>query len=117
MTTWIYHKPQGRADLPPAVLHLEPSLVETLGTRQAELLLRARKSEGGILVLTHERSSNRDRMAARRLVERGLLSGPNWTGSIRNWRGQQLARNFTGLYVYTLTSRGRTAWLRVKEAG
>lgn len=113
MTTWVYWPPLGPVD--PMTDPAELRGMETLGARQAQLLLRARKSEGGLLVLTHDRSSNRDRMAARRLVERELLSGPNWTGGIRNWRGRTLARNVTGLYVYTLTSRGRSCWLRVKE--
>lgn len=117
MTTWLYHGPDGWSGPKEKSLHALLQLsVETLGVRQAQLLLRARKSAAGILVLTHERSSNAERMAARRLVQRELLAGPNWTGSIRNWRGQQVARNVTGLYVYTLTSRGRSCWVRVKEA-
>lgn len=104
MTTWVYHGPDGWSgpkEKSAAVLGIP---VETLGARQAQLLLRARKSQGGLLVLTHDRASNRDRMAARRLVERELLGGPNYLGPVRD-----------GLYVYTLTSRGRSCWLRVKE--
>lgn len=103
MTTWVYHPPaNAQTPAPPGCARLEGA--ETLGARQAQLLLRARKSQGGLLVLTHDRASNRDRMAARRLVERELLGGPNYLGPARD-----------GLYVYTLTSRGRSCWVRVKE--
>ncbi|HEU5282855.1 MAG TPA: hypothetical protein VFU53_03505 [Burkholderiales bacterium] len=80
-------------------------LIETVGARQAELLLRARSSSTGTLVLPHNRERDTERSAARRLVLRGLLRAPNAMGSPR----------FGYLYFYGLTERGRTAWLRVKS--
>jgi hypothetical protein len=78
---------------------------EKVGATQLDLMLKARESSGGTMVLTHDRASNRERMAARRLVERGLLAGPNYMGNSVIGR----------IYVYTLTERGRTCWLRVKR--
>lgn len=84
-------------------------LTETVGARQLELLLRARSSSTGTLVLPHNRERDTERSAARRLVLRGLLHAPNamtagaWSNERRCW-----------LYFYGLTERGRTAWLRVK---
>jgi hypothetical protein len=78
---------------------------ETVGAREAELLMRARESSSQGIVLTHGRGKieNRERMAARRLIARGLLTEPNaFGGPGVGW-----------LYRYTLTLRGRMCWLRV----
>jgi hypothetical protein len=86
-----------------------------MGPTQLKLMLRAREGQG-TLVLTHDRRSNRERMAARRLAERGLLLEPNYTGLVRNWRGQTVADGRApGVYVYTLTKRGAQCWLRAKK--
>ncbi len=94
-------------------------LTETVGARQAVVLLRARRAVSGQVVLTHGRSQSAERLAAHRLVERGLLSGPNFVGmaaGVRSWRGAPV-RPASGLYVYMLTERGRKCWIRVKEQG
>jgi hypothetical protein len=83
--------------------------VEVVGARQLALMLRARRSAelttSAALYLVHDRASNRERMAARRLVERGLLSAPYCVGNAHVGRG----------YVYALTERGRSCWLRAKS--
>jgi hypothetical protein len=74
--------------------------MERVGWTQAQLMIKAKIAPSGTLVLLHDRASNRQRMAARRLVGRGLLAGPNYRG---------------GMHFYTLTERGRTCWLRARE--
>jgi hypothetical protein len=85
-----------------------------IGPTQLELLRKAGESSGGTVLLTHERAGNKQRMAARRLVERGLLAGPalmgGGKGTYRETRGRDLY-----LYIYTLTERGRDCWLKVKR--
>lgn len=105
---WLYYTPnQKRPQV--GVERLDGALIEAVGARQAELLLRARSSSTGTLVLPHNRERDTERSAARRLVLRGLLHAPNamtagaWSNERRCW-----------LYFYGLTERGRTAWLRVK---
>ncbi len=94
-------------------------LTEAVGARQAVVLLRARRAKSGQVVLTHGRAQSAERLAALRLVERELLSGPNFVGmarGVRHWRGAPV-RAASGLFVYTLTARGRECWIRVKEQG
>ncbi len=77
------------------------SEVERVGPREYAILTQGRKRFGIFFVLRHGRSGNADRLAARRLIARGLLRGPY---SIR-----------TGPYYhYQLTERGRECWLLVK---
>lgn len=78
--------------------------METVGDRELEILLRARRAESGSVVLQHDRESNAERMAARRLCARGLLSEPNAFGN----------GHIGWLYRYNLTERGRSCWLRCK---
>lgn len=117
MSRWKYFGPAGRpariTDLGWDVL-TDPR--ETVGPAQLQLLLLARRSSGVTVVLTHDRRHNRKRMAARRLVERGLLAGPNFRGTqrITNYRGQEIVGARAGIYVYTLTERGRMCWLRTR---
>jgi hypothetical protein len=77
--------------------------METVGAVEAELMLLAKNSRTGTLCLRHDRESNRQRMAARRLVARGLLTEPNF-----------MSAGFPGggLYFYALTPRGQQCWLR-----
>lgn len=106
MTTWTYYYPTGD---PTGWSSKDPSITSeaylTVGARELELLLRARRSSTGTLVLPHDRERNAERMAARRLVERGLLREPNAMGG----------RSTGWLYFYGLTERGRTAWLRSRS--
>ncbi len=86
---------------------------EHVGARSLALLLRARSSRSGTLVLQHSRAGNAERLAAARLVERGLLTAPNFLGApapVRHWR-TGARRAAPGLYRYNLTERGRSAWL------
>lgn len=80
---------------------------EVVGVREAEVLLMAKESSSGGITITHGRGKieNRTRMAARRLVARGLLTEPNAFGG--GWAGW--------LYRYNLTERGRTCWLKVRR--
>jgi len=96
MSTWLYYPPAGKSF---------GAKVEIIGAAQLQLMLKAHGSAGGTAILTHDRASNRARMAGRRLVERGLLAGPNWVGG----------RTSGHLYVYTLTERVRACWLKVKR--
>ncbi len=84
------------------------ALIETVGERELELMLRARSSSTGTLVLTHGREGNAERLAARRLMERQppLLAGGNWLGP--DHRGGRL-------YAYVLTARGLSCWLRAQK--
>lgn len=116
-----YYSPDGGTEITTDMPHwlMEPS--QLVGSAQLALMLRARRSAHGQIVLTHGRSQNAERMAARRLVERELLSGPNFVGrpaGIKRWRDPEVVTGpASGLYVYTLTERGRTCWLRSKERG
>lgn len=118
--TMTYYSPDGGTEFTTDMPHwlMEPSVL--VGSAQLALMLRARRSAHGQIVLTHGRSQNAERMAARRLVERKLLSGPNFVGrpgALRRWRDASGGSAASGLYVYTLTERGRTCWLRSKEKG
>lgn len=119
MTRWRYYTPSGMNGLLPPIL--DTDVLITVGSAQLALMLRARRSAHGQIVLTHGRSQNAERMAARRLVERELLSGPQFVGrpaGIKRWRDPEVVTGpASGLYVYTLTERGRTCWLRSKERG
>jgi len=73
-------------------------LVEIIGPREAVLLLRAKNSQARLVVTGDER----ERLAAGRLVARGLL--------IREWEhGTPYLRRF-----YSLTERGKIRWLLVR---
>jgi len=124
MSGWLYYV-HAMSDVPqngPAHWDLPDwnARCVTVGSAQLALMLRARGSAHGQIVLTHGRSQNAERMAARRLVERELLSGPQFVGrtkTIRHWRDAPGGNTASGLYVYRLTERGRTCWLRSKEKG
>ena len=111
MTAWTYYGPTGAPVKITFVgwgeLERMGQPTETVGPRALELLLRARSTTSGTLVLRHDREHNAERMAARRLCERGLLHWPNAMGG-------QIAGASSWLYFYALTERGRTAWLRSK---
>lgn len=95
---WLWTEP-----LEPGQLTAD-DVVETVGASELPLMRRARASANGRLVLTHGRSSNRARLAARRLVLRGLLT----------WH--TLGTPGTGyVHIYRLTERGRTCWLRARR--
>jgi hypothetical protein len=108
MSGWDYYLP-GNAEALPKIRLPGPAskwdeLTETVGASELPLMRRARVSANGRLVLTHGRSNNRARLAARRLVLRGLLE----RGTLGNLR--------TGyLHTYRLTERGRTCWLRARR--
>lgn len=103
MTNYLYYPPysvQGMGHVSPA----QGKSIE-LGKRQMELLSIARASKTHTLVLTHGRNqmANAQRMAARRLVARGLLQAPNAMGNAATgW-----------LYFYALTEKGLSSWLRI----
>lgn len=107
MTAWTYFGPGAGSQpgWPGTRSAPRGEQVEQVGARELELLLRARRSSTGTLVLPHSRERNAERMAARRLVERGLLRAPNGMGG----------RSTGWLYFYGLTERGRTAWLRCRS--
>lgn len=121
MTRWRYFGPSGnQARITGIGWSTLTERKLTVGSAQLALMLRARRSAHGQIVLTHGRSQNAERMAARRLVERGLLSGPNFVGqlsALRRWRDAPGGSTVSGLYVYVLTERGATCWLRSKERG
>jgi hypothetical protein len=86
---------------------LRAGVVETVGAVEAELMLLAKNSRSKTLCLRHDRESNRQRMAARRLVARDLLAEPNY-----------MSAGFPGggLYFYALTPRGLQCWLRYPKS-
>ena len=76
----------------------------TVGKRELEMLLRARRSGSKSVVIPHTKERDRERLALRRLCERGLFSWPNaFGGPGMGW-----------LYRYSLTERGRAVWLRCR---
>lgn len=80
---------------------------EIVGDAQYRLLMRARLNPSHSFVLEHNRASSAERLAARRLIERGLLTGPNAFGNARiGW-----------VYMYGLTERGATCRLRTGSEG
>lgn len=104
MSGWRYYRGTEEVlDLWPATVAHEFGATETVGARQLDIMLRARRGQGNV-VLDHDRRGNKERMAAVRLVARGLLAGPYHFGG--------RPHGFT--YSYTLTARGRTCWLRTK---
>lgn len=106
--TWIYHKPGGtRVEAVSARADREMRAwpqVETVGSSQLELLLRARRSPSHGFVLQHDRASDAQRSTADRLQARGLLQGLRFGNA---------AIGIT--FAYTLTERGQNAWLRCWE--
>lgn len=85
----------------------EAGWIETIGQRQGGLVMRARRSASGGIMLMHTRQFNRDRMAARRLVQRGLFTEPRRYGNA--------VLGF--IYIYSLTPRGRACWLKITGKG
>lgn len=112
--TWLYYSPNSGKAWPGGQILITPPGTETVGQAQLELMLRARASRHGQVVMPHDREHNAARMAARRLQERGLLEpGRMVGGSPGSWKLHKGRPVY--LYVYTLTERGRTCWLRVKK--
>ncbi len=99
---WFYYCPDHPFE-PPHVEEPKGDLIFQVGGTQLTLMLRARRSKGGMLILPHGRSHNRERLAARRLAARGLLLEPNYFGS----------PSLGYIYAYTLTNLGRGCWLKV----
>lgn len=102
---WRYYMPGGRPSGWSVLRAPEGQDVHTVGRRELTLILRARNSRSGQVVLQHDRAHNAERMAARRLVGRGLLRDPN----------AMRMRDGSWLHFYNLTDAGRTSWLRVRE--
>lgn len=117
MTKWLYIRADGhvcRPHLIGAIIAQRGYPLETVGARELELMLRARRSWHGQLTIPHDRAHNAERMALRRLVQRGLFSEPNYVGGApSSWK--QGRNRPVWLYVYTLTDRGRECWLRTRE--
>jgi hypothetical protein len=113
---WLYFAPGAQAGAPIEEVprHSIATGCSTVGARELELLLRARESAAGKIVLPHDRKHNAERMAARRLVERGLLRAPYMLGGSPGTWKMERGRSIT-LHVYELTDHGRTCWLRVKK--
>lgn len=112
MTKWRYYDPHGQewlTGIPPFMLS-----GTSVGKRELELMLRARRSWHGQLTIPHDRAHNAERMALRRLVQRGLFNEPQKLGGGEGTWRQQLGQR-VWLYVYTLTDRGRECWLRTRE--
>ena len=126
---WRYYLPQRVGTLAMSIAHPplpgDDAPIETVGATQLDVLLRMRNTASGTLVLTHTRDAqaNRERMALRRLVERELVVRTTRFAQedapMRNWRGREVGgipnNPYAGIYVYALTERGRTCWLRTRE--
>jgi hypothetical protein len=107
MTSWWVANPDGTE----FTTYVKPGgWIETVGAVEAELLLLAKNSRTKTLCLRHDRESNRQRMAARRLVARGLLAAPNYMPGKTCFPADVQDRS--GLYFYALTPRGASCWLR-----
>jgi hypothetical protein len=82
-----------------AQAYADSGQIEVVGPREAALMLRAKNSQARLVMTCGER----ERLAAGRLVARGLL--------IREWEhGTPYLRRF-----YSLTERGKTRWLLVRS--
>lgn len=120
MSQWTWYPPESEQERRGSDLARRDELTETVGAGQLQLMLKARRSAEHSFTLAHGRANNRQRMAARRLVERGLLAGPNYVGrqpALRNLNGDALGPaplNTGGWFTYRLTERGASCWLRVK---
>ncbi len=79
-----------------------------MGRTQLMIMLQARASANGQVIVPHARHHNAWRLAARRLVARGLLREAQVLGATAGFEHRQ--PTFT--YVHTLTDLGRTAWLK-----
>lgn len=103
MTEWTYFDRDGRQWTEPVTTDItDDGSIETVGKRELEMLLRARRSSSKSVVIPHAKERNAERLALRRLCERGLSSWPNaFGGPGVGW-----------LYRYNLTERGETVWLR-----
>jgi hypothetical protein len=103
MTTWLYYDKD---------LTQSPDKdCETIGLTQLKIMLRAREARSGLVMLTE--GDERERMAAKRLVKRGLLRR-----CVE--RPKSVGQKFTmptaaQLRIYSLTNRGRHCWLRVAK--
>ena len=100
MSGWTYYRPVAGDPHP----EIEPDVLD-VGARELKLMLQARRASSGSLVLPHDRQHNADRLAARRLTIRGLLTGPKRFGS----------SSYGWTYAYALTEHGRGCWLRTKS--
>jgi hypothetical protein len=103
---WIYYTPTGGIGRMGPLL--DTQVVETVGRTQLAVMLRARQSSTGMVM----DGSEKERLAARRLVERKLLTR-NWTPEPR-WSAANRRHVERKIRTYTLTLRGRTCWLRAK---
>jgi hypothetical protein len=72
-------------------------MMRNLGPRQVRWLAQAQRNRTRTVCIPHTRAFDRDRLALRRLVLRGLMAGPNF-----------MTANFPGggLYFYALTPSG-----------
>lgn len=104
MTSWEYFHAEGETRSAHWVKAHQPEDIQTVGRRELEMLLRARRSSSKSVVIQHTKERNRERLALRRLCERGLFSWPNAFGGLGvGW-----------LYRYNLTEDGQTVWLRYR---
>lgn len=97
MATWLYYSPDGGVPLEDEEGAFRASNVETVGPQQLALIDRLRDRS----MIMHKDNAEECalwRLAKRGLVRRGKLGGPR-IGYVRVW---------------TLTPRGRRAWLRVQ---
>ncbi len=97
---WIYIGP---ADNQTQLISPSGELPIQIGGAQLTLMLRARRSQGGMLVLPHGRHYNAERLAARRLAARGLMRLPEYFGN----------PTIGYVYAHRLTELGKGAWLKV----
>lgn len=104
MTTWTYFGPGAGSQegWPGTTSAPRGADIVTVGKRELEMLLRARRSSSKSVIIPHTKERNAERLALRRLCERKLFSWPNGMGA--PWWGW--------LYRYNLTERGRAVWLR-----
>jgi hypothetical protein len=101
VTTWEYYWRGGTTRLAGRAQPHHTCDVQTLGASQLAVIMRAREARSGMVMTEGER----ERLAARRLVERGLLR-----------RGGVPGGNPVHRRCYTLTPRGRHCWIRVRKA-
>lgn len=112
MVTWHYYR-DGKFTVsgsgrPSAEVERVLKDIESIGATQLDLMLKAREGDSGMVIL--EPGNERQRLAARRLVERGLLrravQRPKFNTRLAPPHPQRLR-------TYFLTQRGKSCWLRV----
>lgn len=79
--------------------------MKAIGKTERELLTRAQNATSKRVVIMHDRANNTRRLAARRLVARGLLMPPTRFVVGPDFKSKRA----TSIFIYRLTNEGKVA--------